>query len=261
MENRLAATIRSIGSEEFYRNLADYLRICISYDNIIAMIWHGTTQPLVLHTDYRGENVFRRLEEDYLSAAYQLDPFFRLHVERHAAGIYRLLEIAPDNFSRSKYFQWYYGDLGITDEITLFCPVTAQATATVSIGKSGPSEKSFTARAERRLRQHEPVFMALIEAHWSNQSPSDSPSRPEPVLSERLKKAMLKNHGVRLSNRQSQVAVLILQGHSSESASLKLEISPQTVKVFRKQLYKRCNISSQAELFSLMMPLLEKRTN
>ncbi|NKC23292.1 hypothetical protein HED50_21360 [Ochrobactrum oryzae] len=28
-----------------------------------------------------------------------------------------------------------------------------------------------------------------------------------------------------------------------------MKISAQTVKVFRKQLYKKCNISSQAELF------------
>jgi DNA-binding CsgD family transcriptional regulator len=35
-----------------------------------------------------------------------------------------------------------------------------------------------------------------------------------------------------------------------------LGVSGQTVKVFRKQLYARCGISSQAELFALMLPLL-----
>jgi DNA-binding CsgD family transcriptional regulator len=49
---------------------------------------------------------------------------------------------------------------------------------------------------------------------------------------------------------------MILRGHSSVSIGLQLEISPQTVKVFRKQLYKKCRISSQAELFNLMMPIL-----
>jgi DNA-binding CsgD family transcriptional regulator len=40
------------------------------------------------------------------------------------------------------------------------------------------------------------------------------------------------------------------------SIGLRLGLSPQTVKVFRKQLYRRCAISSQAELFALMLPLL-----
>ena len=49
---------------------------------------------------------------------------------------------------------------------------------------------------------------------------------------------------------------MILRGHSSESIGSHLEVSPQTVKVFRKQLYARCSICSQAELFALMMPLI-----
>jgi len=59
-----------------------------------------------------------------------------------------------------------------------------------------------------------------------------------------------------LSRRQAEVALLILQGHSSPSIGLHLGVSPQTVKVFRKQLYARCGISSQAELFGLLMPML-----
>jgi DNA-binding CsgD family transcriptional regulator len=64
-----------------------------------------------------------------------------------------------------------------------------------------------------------------------------------------------------LSPRQAEVAVLVLRGHSSVSIGLKLGISPLTVKVFRKQLYKRCSISSQAELFQLMLPLLGQRVD
>ena len=52
------------------------------------------------------------------------------------------------------------------------------------------------------------------------------------------------------------VALLILRGYSTPSIGLRLGISAQTVKVFRKQLYQRCGISSQAELFSLMLPWL-----
>jgi len=36
---------------------------------------------------------------------------------------------------------------------------------------------------------------------------------------------------------------------------LHLDVSLQTVKVFRRQLYAKCCISSQAELFALLMPL------
>ena len=48
----------------------------------------------------------------------------------------------------------------------------------------------------------------------------------------------------------------MLKGNSSVSIGLKLGVSPQTVKVFRKQLYRKCDISSQAELFTMLLPLL-----
>jgi DNA-binding CsgD family transcriptional regulator len=80
-------------------------------------------------------------------------------------------------------------------------------------------------------------------------------------ITDSLIAAMRMHHGVPLSKRQAEVALLILQGHSSPSIGLKLGVSPQTVKVFRKQLYGKCSLSSQAELFALMMPILERATS
>ena len=75
-----------------------------------------------------------------------------------------------------------------------------------------------------------------------------------------LAEATRRHHGIHLSARQAEVALLILRGHSTMSIGLRLGLSPQTVKVFRKQLYSRCTISSQAELFALMLPLLQDQT-
>jgi DNA-binding CsgD family transcriptional regulator len=69
--------------------------------------------------------------------------------------------------------------------------------------------------------------------------------------------ALLRSQGIRLSPRQAEVALLILRGHSSVSIGLRLAVSPQTVKVFRRQLYARCAITTQAELFALLLPLLK----
>nr|WP_228518461.1 MULTISPECIES: LuxR C-terminal-related transcriptional regulator [unclassified Gluconobacter] len=65
-------------------------------------------------------------------------------------------------------------------------------------------------------------------------------------------------YGVVLTARQSQTALLIVRGHSSSSIARLMGVSVQTVKVFRKQIHMRCSISSQAELFAMMMPILVK---
>ncbi len=91
--------------------------------------------------------------------------------------------------------------------------------------------------------------------HWKDYLPARTLGLTLPPLSERLKEALEKEHGIRLSPRQAEVAMFILRGHSSISIGLNLSISTETVKVFRRQLYAKCNISSQAELFAMMMLL------
>jgi DNA-binding CsgD family transcriptional regulator len=45
------------------------------------------------------------------------------------------------------------------------------------------------------------------------------------------------------------VAVYILKGHSSKSLAREIDISPETVKIHRRNLYRKLGISSQSELF------------
>ncbi len=254
----LGETISSIGDENFYPNIARYLRGCIDYDNIIVIVFHGTDVPLVLFREIHGPDVFRHVEDQYLPAAYLLDPIYQFHLDRGNPGLYRLLDVAPDHFRRSRYFKWYYGRIGIIDEITIVLPVSEFTTITISIGKDSSSNQMFGDRSEEKLRQHEPVIMALLKSHAKM---TKSPTRKKiNVLSitDNLIGAMQDRHGVKLSKRQAEVALFILRGHSSPSIGLHLGVSPQTVKVFRKQLYAKCDISSQAELFAMMMPLLER---
>lgn len=60
----------------------------------------------------------------------------------------------------------------------------------------------------------------------------------------------------RLSEREAEVAQLILQGHSSKVIARMLGNSPETVKVFRKRIHTKLGLASSAELFSLFLAAL-----
>jgi DNA-binding CsgD family transcriptional regulator len=55
---------------------------------------------------------------------------------------------------------------------------------------------------------------------------------------------------VGLSPRMRQTLQFLIEGDSERQISLKLKISPHTVHVYVKQLYKRYNASSRGELLS-----------
>lgn len=256
----LAETIDAVGSADFYRAFAAYLRLCLKYDNVIVIAFQGSAAPTVIYKKIYGPDVFRHVEQQYLPGAYLLDPVYHMHMNRSGPGLYRLLEIAPDNFRRSRYYKWYYGRIGITDEISVVLPIGRDTTITVSMGRDSSSGQMFSARAEEELRAHEPTIMAVLRAHWrAHKRPAPERGQTYSII-EGLRTAMRSQRHVALTPRQTEVALLILQGHSTPSIGLHLGISAHTVKVFRKQLYLKCGISSQAELFSLMMPLLETQT-
>jgi DNA-binding CsgD family transcriptional regulator len=258
INENLAAAIAAIGKISFYPKVASYLRHCLDYDNVIVLVFSGTAVPKVLYKKIYGPDVFRHLADLYLPAAYLLDPIYHFHLRRGNPGLYRLLDVAPDQFRRSRYFKWYYGRIGISDEISVVLPVGESTTITISMGKDKSSGREFSANVEAHLRSHEAVIMALLNAHWAASGAPPKVKASSVSLTDSLVADMRAHHGIALSKRQAQVALLILQGHSSPSIGLHLGVSPQTVKVFRRQLYGKCRLSSQAELFALMMPILEQ---
>lgn len=254
--NALADVIGVIGSSDFCATLAAYLRRCVGYDNIIFVNFDARLVPTVPYRHAFGTDAFRYVDNEYLPAAYLLDPIYHLHLDRGSAGIYRLIDVAPDQFRRSRYYELYYGRTGISDELSVFLPIGRHSTLTISMGMDESS--SFSSKAERILRDHEPVICSLLRAHWTVREPSSRITLDTGSITDQLIAAVTAKYGVKLSKRQAEIALLILRGHSSISIGLRLGISPQTVKVIRKQLYRKCRISSQAELFALLIPTLER---
>lgn len=252
----LAKAVSSTGKPEFFNNLTAFLKSILPFENVLVLVFNGEATPTPILVQASGEDVFSKLEDTYLSATYVLDPVYHFHTQREQAGIYWLGEMAPDNFFRTHYYKWYYGRIGILDEITVFHPVNESTTITVSMGTDTASGMRFSTKHEKALKKIGPVIHALIESDWDIRKQLKHPKKSGDSLPENLKNLIKARHGVKLSNRQAQIAFMILRGHSSPSIAGELEISPQTVKVFRRQLYTKCKITSQSELFNMMLPLL-----
>ena len=250
--DKFAKSISSIGKSAFHEEFAEFLRSILPFENIISLVFNGNSIPAPIMTKTYGTNVFARLES-YLSATYLLDPVYHFHIRRERKGIYWLKEMAPDNCLRSRYHEWYYGRIGILDEITIFQPVNETTTITISMGTDTASGKKFSAKQEKTLKRMAPAIHSLVNCDWDIQAVW-KPGGNRFALSN-LQGIVEARHGVTLSGRQAQVAVMILRTLLA-SIALELGISPQTVKVFRRQLYAKCGISSQSELFRMMLPLL-----
>lgn len=250
----MAEVIRRSGTTGFETALHDWLRRCLSPDNLIVLAYRDAGPPQVLYRHSDSPQVFSQLEATYLAGAYLLDPYHELHRSRVAAGAYRLMDVAPDAFQRSRYFIEYYQQTTLVDEIAFIAYPSVGVSLNVCLGRDATSARVFSGGEVAVAQRLAPVLVALVEGHWAGLA--EARGAADDVTAD-VMDAMAARHGIRLSRRQAEVALMILRGHSTASIGLRLRLSPQTVKVFRKQLYAKCNLSSQAELFALMVPLLK----
>jgi DNA-binding CsgD family transcriptional regulator len=252
----LADAIGALGTAEAAAALHRWLEAECRFDNITMLAFFRGRGPEVFYAKAGEARVFEKLDSHYVSGVYVLDPFYGLHLQGAEAGLYRLADIAPDQFQRNEYYATYYQRTTLIDEMAFFSRPAEGVSVTICIGRDASSGRRFGRRDLARAQAVAPVVNALACKQWQGLAAEGDPE-PEAVA-EGLRARLQAERGIALSPRQGQIALMILQGHSSISIGLALEISPQTVKVIRKQLYRRCGISSLAELFALMTPYLSQ---
>lgn len=253
IEPLLATAIASLGQPAFEDALWQMLQVMARPDNMLVLVYSDGGPAQELWRQAKDARVFGRLQSTYLDGAYRLSPFYALHLGRAEEGLYRLRDIAPDAFQRSRFYVEYFRQTTIIDELAFTAWLSEGVSLNLFLGRDGQSGRLFSGAEIAACRRLAPVIAALGRAHWPTLRTAGSPVEDAPAL---LAASAARTLQIALSPRQAQVALLILKGHSTLSIALALGVSPQTVKVFRKQLYARCGISTQGELFSLMLPLL-----
>jgi DNA-binding CsgD family transcriptional regulator len=190
---------------------------------------------------------FRIFVADYQAGPYVLDPFCQAALERRS-GLLRMSQLAPDRFYSSEYFRTYYTSTKLAEEIGYFVPLPDEATVVLSLMRRRASG-SFPAGEIARLALAEPLVAALVRRSWSGISArfldddGAAPKRTSPNDWRRLD----------LTPRETSIVELVLRGHSSEAIALRLGISTGTVKVHRRNVYRKLGISSQTQLLSVYL--------
>lgn len=248
----LAYVIDHIRLRNFPKALADLLATQCNVSSILMVTYKKSFKPIILHpTDPAEQSPTLRT---YINQAYVLDPLFNAIKAGINPGLSRLIEIAPDSFETTEYYQSCYKDFDLIDEINLIIELDNEVTCAISLGRS--SLLGTITRAElNRLNEIYPIINSLIRQFWLSQS-------QEYVQYEKSEGAMKQalntfGSGV-LTRREQEISGLILRGHSSKAIAGKLNISLGTVKVHRKNIHTRLNTSTQSEIFTLFLAHLNE---
>lgn len=237
-----------------FRTLAASL---VRFDDVVIFAYRDKARPIDLYStfDAADHHVFVSL---YQAGPYLLDPFYHAARARRT-GVFRMRELAPDRFFSSEYFRTYYSQTRLAEEIGFFVPFEDGVTVVLSLMRREKTG-AFPATEFSLLGDLAPLVDAFVRQVWRGlgdrfdaaETGSARGRRSEPVsAADRVWRKL------NLTDREAAIIELVLQGHSSESIGLKLDISTGTVKVHRRNVYRKLGISSQIQLLSIYLKNLQ----
>ncbi|AVO38915.1 helix-turn-helix transcriptional regulator [Pukyongiella litopenaei] len=239
----LPPVIDALHSAEFFPRMTRFLGGLAPFSGIFITRLFRDAPPRHVYDTVRIERRAAVIDQ-YLDSAYLLDPFYDAFRKGNVDCAHRLRDVAPDRFTRSTYYQHYYRNIDLRDELGLLLALPDGSVAFYSIGRPG-RERRFSSRALAAFRTALPLVTSLTAKHLLHQPRPDLPG-PAQVIDDAL---IGFGAGV-LTAREREVAELILKGHSSASISDRTGTAVGTVKIHRKNLYRKLGVSSQSELFA-----------
>ena len=241
----LARAIDAIGQSDFLPGLLEYLRVDVPFGGILLLLLDENNRPFHIYDTIRTP--YRINLDMYLDGVYQLDPFYTRFCKHRKTGAMLIRDIAPDRFNQTEYYRRYYKNIELQDEMAIFSELNDGRFLFFSISRRD-ADPRFGRRDLKAINRDLPVMVALCRQHFG-----ESSYNPENLSSsvgdERLQYALERFGESALTPREHEVAVCILKGHSSKSLAREIDISPETVKIHRRNLYRKLGISTQSELF------------
>ncbi|WP_409299535.1 LuxR C-terminal-related transcriptional regulator [Pseudomonas sp. KCJK8993] len=238
--------ITQLNRPDFWSSLVRTLNEHVPIDNWVVLIFSDKHVQVVSLPEVADIEEVDAFTQRYIKGLYLLDPFYIANRENPQSGFFHLLDIAPEYFFETEYYNEYFAQYISVDEVQYNVQLDAERTLCISIG----SRSYFNQNQITVLDIIKPWVMALMQQRMHFEVDVDKSVHALHPWS-----ATITQLGTQITTRESDVLRLLLSGFSSKEIAGKLSLSAETIKVHRRNIYAKLKIKSQSELFArLCMP-------
>ena len=254
---KLAAIMPEIGGDRLPSLLLSMLKSLVPFDNAVILHYRHDEKPLVYYNDRPPEDRVTQINK-FVQGRYLFDPYYRAAMDSNVTGFHRLSDLAPEGFEKTEYYRSYFKYTEIKDEVGYLIHLSAGQFINISLSRVRLAQR-FNLAQMTVLSDINDTIVAICQQQWSEDI--KTADNADNQLPGQLDSALKYFGTAYLTGRESQVVQLFLHGHSTKSIADRLGISPETVKLHRKNSYAKLDVSSQAELFYLFIDSLASLAN
>ncbi len=246
----ISRAIASLGTEDFFPALVDAVngQVRVSYPQV--WLYHRDLPPRVLYHEIPDEAVASQIDE-YLEGPYREDPFYQASLNQPRSKIYRLSRVALGKLEQSDYYREYYGDTGTVDEVAYVSKLHGGNVINLCMMRL-PQQGAFSDEEYQSLYLLAEPVSELIKSH-SEHNDFAVTHLIQPGINHQIDLAFRTFGASLLSPREKDVLELMLRGYGTDTSGQRLGIAVETVRRHRKSIYRKLDVSSQTDLFSLFL--------
>ncbi|MGD2008229.1 MAG: LuxR C-terminal-related transcriptional regulator [Cellvibrionales bacterium] len=246
----IASVIGAVGREDFFTSLLATVGEQVAHVYPQIWLYHRDLPPRILYHEIPKNAVELQIDR-YLEGPYREDPFYQISMNSPRSSIYRLGRLTGGTFEESGYYRDYYGDTGTCDEVIFLTKLDDGSVVNFCIMRLN-EEDPFSSDEYDLLYSLSETVAALIQSHCQRDEFA-STNLLEPGLDAQIDQAFQTFGSDYVSQREREVLELMLRGYGADTSAERLDISLETVRRHRKTIYKKLDVSCQAELFSLFI--------
>ncbi|NNM72816.1 helix-turn-helix transcriptional regulator [Enterovirga aerilata] len=238
--------ILSIGSPDFGAALFDVFCREMSVRQVVLNRFEPD-RPIeaLVAQDNRTDGCVHTLVKDYIRHFHRHDPFWPMFAPSERREV-EMRAIAVKEIAESEYAQRLFVGPGIAGKLSIIVRQPRQA---ICLTLYRDRRNGFFCGDEvARIDAMKPVLAAALERHLALVS-----RPPAPDVAGLTALLEMPNGGKTLSQREAAVCARVLLGFSNEAVALDLGLSFHSVSTYRRRAYAKLGITSQNELFALIL--------
>ncbi|MGB0379493.1 MAG: helix-turn-helix transcriptional regulator [Luminiphilus sp.] len=246
----LAKTIAAIGDDTFFSQLFSALGAQVQHEYPQIWLYHRDLPPRILYHEIPKQAVALQVDR-YLEGPYREDPFYQLSMSSPRNSIYRLARLTDTRFEESSYFRDYYEATDTRDEIIFLTRLDDGSVINFCIMRLN-GQRDFHKDEYDLLHTLAEPIAAAIKSHC-HRDDFEVTNLLQPAWDAQIDLAFKTFGRDHVSAREREVLELLLRGYGADTSAERLDISLETVRRHRKSIYKKLDVSCQADLFALFI--------
>lgn len=254
ISDQVARLLPIVGTDSFVPALVNVLREWVLIDEVSMIVYPASGSPAISHREHPMEAAGL---ETFLSGPFLLDPYYVAAARESRYGFFSLKQLAPRGFKKSEYYRVYYRYSGLIDECGYLVALQDGGFINLSLARTEGS-RSFERPALRLLDDLNSMIAGFLNLHFQSLS-GDLVDGKIVDLRAQLEGALMSFGHYLLTPREQQIINAILHGHTSKALASVLGISVETVKLHRKNAYRKLAVRNQTELFHAFIKTLKEQ--